>query len=191
MELPDGPFTLECWFNARAFSPRTGLLTKTESSEYGIFVGNGIPQFFVFLGNRYVEVVASEHVLEPGKWYHVAGVFDGRESRLYLNGKLVASTTRSGKRRTNDLPLMVGADVNGQGRGVAHFDGLIDAVRLSTVARYDGDRFRPTRRHRVDDDTLLLLDMDEIYGPWTYDRSGRAAHPLVKGAPTLVEPGSD
>jgi hypothetical protein len=187
VQLPDGPFTVECWFNARSFGPSTGLLAKTESSEYGLFVGNGIPQFFVFLGDRYVELAADDQVLQPGQWYHLAGVFDGREVRLYLDGKLVASEPRSGTRRTNGLPLMVGAEVNGRGQAVAHFDGLLDTVRLSSVARYDGQRFAPTRRHQPDDDTLLLLDMDQLQGPWVYDGSGRAAHPLVGGDPAIIE----
>jgi hypothetical protein len=43
--LPQGPFTLECWLRAKQFGKRVGLLAKTESSEYGIFVSglaNGI-----------------------------------------------------------------------------------------------------------------------------------------------------
>ncbi|MEO1993213.1 MAG: metallophosphoesterase, partial [Pirellulales bacterium] len=41
VSVPQGPFTLECWFKARQFADRVGLLAKTEQSEYGIFASKG------------------------------------------------------------------------------------------------------------------------------------------------------
>jgi hypothetical protein len=53
--LPDGPLTLECWFRADGYGERVGLLSKMQSSDYGIFVSEGRPSFSVFLGAGYVE----------------------------------------------------------------------------------------------------------------------------------------
>ncbi|MCL4742520.1 MAG: metallophosphoesterase [Phycisphaerales bacterium] len=186
LRLPDGPLTLECWMRARSFGERTGLVCKTETSDYGIFVSRGRPEFFVYLGDRYAEVGPGSPMLEVERWHHVAGVYDGREARLYVDGTLVASIERAGRRRTNRLPLMIGADVDGRGAAVSHFDGLIDGVRLSRVARYSGDRFTPERRHAPDGDTLLLLNMDGRVGPWMYDESPNRAHATVRGTVELV-----
>jgi hypothetical protein len=185
--LPDGPLTLECWLNADAFAQRTGLVAKTENSEYAIFVNAGVPSFSIFLGDRYVEARSAEPALEPGRWHHVAGVFDGGEVRLYVDGRVADRTPGSGARRTNTLPLIVGADVNARGDAVSHFDGQIDEVRLSGVARYEGDGFTPRRRARPDEHTLLLLHMDGAVGPWLHDASGRGAHGVAGSGVAIVE----
>ncbi|UCD74002.1 MAG: metallophosphoesterase [Phycisphaerales bacterium] len=186
LEVPDGPLTLECWFNADSYADRTGLVTKTENSEFGLFVNKAEPLFYIFIGDRYVEARAGKSILDTGRWHHIAGVFDGRETRLYVDGDLIATVERAGRRRTNRLPLLVGADVDGAGRGVSFFDGRIDAVRLSTVARYSGEHFAPRRRHESDDHTVLLLNMDGALGPWVFDESESMAHPIAaSGVPTV------
>jgi len=186
IDLPDGPLTLECWFNADSFGDRTGLVAKTENSDYGFFVSEGNPGFYVHIGGSYLHLEAGEGTLETGRWYHIAGVYDGSEARLYLDGALLARETRSGSRRTNRYPLIVGGDVSGRGELMSPFEGMIDAVRLSSTARYTGGTFSPDRRPASDGDTVLLLNMDGFVGPWTYDESPSQAHPLVEGEPALV-----
>ncbi|MDX2130664.1 MAG: LamG-like jellyroll fold domain-containing protein [Planctomycetota bacterium] len=158
--LPDGPLTLEAWFNADEYGRRTGLVCKTESSDYGIFVNNARPEFSVFLGNRYVSVTAPEAVLRTGVWHHIAGVYDGKEVRMYVDGVLVASKEGTGKRKTNKLPLILGADVGGDSTPNSFFKGHIDAVRLSSSAVYSGQKFQPARRLTPTDSTVLLTNMD-------------------------------
>ena len=69
---------------------------------------------------------------------------------------------------------------------MSFFDGCIDGVRLSTVARYEGKSFRPVRRHSPDEHTVLLLNMDGATGPWVYDESKSRAHPsAVSGLPRI------
>jgi hypothetical protein len=140
----------------------------------------------VFVGNRYLVVKTDEPMLTTGQWHHIAGVYDGKQGRLYVDGRLVAKGDRAGKRRTNALPLLVGADVTGQGTGTSFFDGLIDSVRLSKVARYEGEAFTPARSYEADGDTLLLLEMDQPAGRWIYDWSAAAAHSMLRGEPRVV-----
>ena len=80
IEFPEGPFTLETWFRPTKNSKRTGLLCKTESSAYGFFLSNGVPDFHVHLDGRYTIATNPSVVVEPGEWHHLAGVFDGRAS---------------------------------------------------------------------------------------------------------------
>lgn len=178
-ELHDGPMTLECRFNARRYSERMGLLCKTEGSEYGFFVGNARPAFYLHLNGRYVELVG-EDPLETDRWYHIAGVYDGEWVTLYVDGREVASVARSGHRLPNGLPLLIGADVNGSGQAVSHFDGLIDGVRLSSTARYDG-AFEPADRFEPDASTMLLFEMDAEIAVWLFDESMHRAHAVMEG----------
>lgn len=187
IDVPDGPFTLECWFNADEYGKRTGLLTKTQSCEYGFFVSRGRPHFSVHLDGKYYTAEVSDFMLKRHHWHHIAGVFDGQEIRLYVDGVLIAATEASGKRTRTNLPLLVGADVKGDGSAMSHFDGKIDAVRLSTVARYtDEGPFTPQRRMRADEHTRLLLNMDGTVGMWCYDESSRGAHAKIHGQPEIV-----
>jgi len=100
-------------------------------------------------------------------------VFDGSEVRLYVDGVLVASTPGSGTRTKRNLPLMVGADVDGEGRANSHFAGQIDELHLSLGARYEGERFTPERHPTGDERSILLLHMNAAQGPWVYDSSPR------------------
>ncbi len=181
LALPDGPLTLECWFKGEDFTGRRGMVTKTESSEFGIFCSDGALDFSVFLGDAYVTARSDAAVLEPGVWHHVAGVFDGKEVRLYLDGRQVAATKGAGRRRENELPLLIGADVDRQGRPTSHFSGRLDDVRLSKVARYTGATFTPPKRHAPDADAVLLVACDRMLGPWAVDRSPTRSHPTRVG----------
>lgn len=183
--LPDGPMTLECWFTANAYNGRTGLVAKTESSEYGLFVTDAKPAFSVHLGGKFAEARLNESILKPGQRYHLAGVFDGSTVTLYLDGKQVASVERQGERRTNALPLMIGADVNDYARPDSPFDGTIHAVRLSSQALYTGDNFTPSDDWNPEPSTVLLFDMDRQLGAWIIDESASGAHAKMVGKAKL------
>ncbi len=188
LALPDGPLTLEAWFRARSFDKRTGLACKTESSDYGLFVSEGHPTFSLHLGGKYATAERKDVSITAGAWHHLAGVFDGSELRLYLDGAQIDSTKASGKRDTNALPLVIGGDVTKEGGSASLFDGELDEVRLSKSARYSGKSFTPARRLASDADTLLWLPMDGALGPWIPDHSGHGACATRAGAPRLVEP---
>ncbi|MEL6797151.1 MAG: LamG-like jellyroll fold domain-containing protein [Planctomycetota bacterium] len=164
--IDDGPFTLEAWFRADTLDGRTGLVAKTEGSEYGIFVSNGEPHFAVHLDGSYKTAEPDEFRLSVDTWHHIAGVFDGSEVRVYVDGVLRDRSPASGARTLNTLPLMIGADVDRRGNARSNFHGDIAEVRLSTTARYTGERFVPQRQLGVDSETAVMYDMDRAVGPW-------------------------
>ncbi|MDZ4773272.1 MAG: LamG-like jellyroll fold domain-containing protein [Planctomycetota bacterium] len=182
----DGPLTVEGWFNARSFKKRVGFLNKTENAEFGMFLSDGVPGFTIHLDGKYVNVSREKTSVSANAWHHVAGVFDGAEVRLYVDGELVASKAGKGKRKLNDLPLMIGADVTKEATPESFFDGRIDEIRISKSARYT-ENFTPQRRFDPDGDALLLLHMDAEVGPWAYDGSGRGHHVTRIGQPVLVD----
>lgn len=178
LPVPDGPLTVEGWLRARSFGKRVGLLAKTNACEYGIFVSNARPGFSVHLDGAYVNARTDEPMLRTDVWHHVAGVFDGQEVRLYVDGRLVAANPGSGKRTFRpDIPFLIGADPTHSGRGMSFFDGAIDEVRISKVARYSGESFEPERRFKPDADTVFLAHADRSLGPWIFSATGDNGRP--------------
>lgn len=174
--------TLECRFKADTFSDRMGLVTKTESSGYGLFVSDGRPQFSILVGNEYLNAVASSPVLKTNTWHHLAGVYDGKQARLYLDGKLIGSADRAGQLKDNRLPLIIGGDVDNRGRAVSHFAGLIDSVRLTPRSLYKGETSNVLE---FVDDAVIDFDLDEHIGPWHPDSSPSKAHATSTGNVTI------
>ena len=115
-DLPDGPFTLEAWFNGDSFGDRVGLVNRTEGSEFGFFLSKGKPSFYVHLDGTYAFAESAKSILQTKTWHHLAGVYDGSELRLYLDGSLIARDNAGKTRTRNALPLLIGADVDGNGR---------------------------------------------------------------------------
>ncbi len=188
-ELPDGPMTLECWFNADNYDGRTGLVAKTENSEFGFFVSDGNAEFVIHLDGRYATAAAQTGTIRTGVWHHMAGVYDGSTVRLYIDGELAGTVNGAGNRTRNTLPMIIGGDVNGGGNAVSLFEGQIDSVRLSSSARYTGNSFAPERSWASDESTVLLYDMDQDFGPWIIEESATGAHAKRYGKADLVEAG--
>jgi hypothetical protein len=166
-QLPQGPFTVEAWVNSSSNDGSQGVVAKTQSSEYAIFVHNGKPSFDVHLDGRYVTAKATES-LPLNSWKHLAGVFDGNEVRLYIDGELIKTTKGSGKRTINQLPIYIGADPGRKGESTRPFIGQVDEIRLSKIARYDKS-FRPDKRFQPDNETIFLFHLDRQIGPFVFD----------------------
>ncbi|RCS40389.1 hypothetical protein DTL42_23695 [Bremerella cremea] len=188
LKLPEGPFTIEGWFNANSYAERVGLIAKTQGSEFSIFLNDGKPSASVHLGGKYRSVHSSEDV-PTGKWTHVAFVRDDAQLSLFVDGKLADQTELdpSWKRKTNDLPLFIGADPDGSAQPMSFFDGQVDEVRISSKPLYKKP-FTPERRLKATDDTVLLLNFDQAIGPYHLDRGPHKASVQVHGTPQLTAP---
>ncbi|WP_145288537.1 LamG-like jellyroll fold domain-containing protein [Pirellulimonas nuda] len=187
VRLPDGPMTLEAWLKPNELSNFRGVIAKTQGSEFAIFSDEGAPKFDIHLNGKYVSAVSNQK-LSTKKWSHVAGVFDGKQVAIYVDGKLIDSKPASGSRKTNKLPLVIGADPDGSGQPSRPFSGMVDEVRLSSKAVYDGE-FAPQRRLAPEESTVLLLHLDKRVGPFTLDHSASAAKGLMGAASQLVPVG--
>lgn len=190
--LPDGPFTLEAWVRPAERETSGDVVSKAEQSEFALNLAANVPGFHAHLGGKYESAIATAP-LPAGEWAHLAGVYDGKELALYVNGKRVASRAVSGKRATNALPLYLGANPNARSQPVQFLKGAIDEVRLSRVARYAAD-FTPAKRFERDPDTVYLFHCDRLAGPFLPSDS-EAMEPSAsvygsfagEGAPRLTE----
>jgi len=100
-----------------------------------------------------IGMVNSSSVVEPGKWTHIAGVFTESETRLYHDGKLVASD--KGAPTTPDARFVVGCV--GEKNAMDFFKGEIRSVRISSGETYS-DEFEP--KEYLGRDTFTLIDLD-------------------------------
>ena len=87
------------------------------------------PNFLVNTENGALSIAAHK-VLSPG-WHHLAGVYDGKSIRLYIDGALAGEREGAGRLVTNPVDIEIGRIQ----QGAARFPGVISEVRVSDVAR--------------------------------------------------------
>lgn len=177
-------FTVEAWVRGGPPEGRQGLITKTESSGYGIFwadasAGAGVPTGYVHAGGRYL-VLPAKDIWTWDRWTHVALAFDGRTARFFVGGELQSEEAADGPLDENDLPLFLGADTDAGGRPLSFFGGELDEVRISSVARYEAS-FQPGRDLASDAETLALYRFERSHGIVGADESGNGRHAWLLG----------
>jgi Concanavalin A-like lectin/glucanases superfamily/Pro-kumamolisin, activation domain len=139
---PSGPFTVEYWAKPNQtptdfFCP----VSSIDDSENGnaarfgwVFYEATGNQWVFRLGNSsgYVAVLAGGTV-ETNVWQHVAGVYDGTNASLYVNGALAAGPTSAAGFSPN-ANLAVTLRIGATSFGNRTFDGAVDEVAVYTNA---------------------------------------------------------
>ncbi len=111
--------------------------------------------------------------LSTENWTHVAGVYDGAQLRLYVDGKLQMSEPIAGVHKPSRLPFVVGADPMavtplGEVSVNNHFRGIIKSVRISSAAIYTNDFDPPSQLDAARETTVLVLSFNR--GEHSYAR---------------------
>jgi len=117
------------------------------------------------------ECTSPDGVVSEGQWMHVAGVYDGSEMRLYLDGRLSASVPySSGIADVSSVICFGGKSWDGLGR--YRFNGIIDDARIWNIAR--------TRREiRSTMNSELCGDEPGLIGYWNFiEETGDIAYDL-------------
>jgi hypothetical protein len=94
---------------------------------YGLhLLSNGQPRFWLRLGTASRNVPGTVGMIQSQGWYHVAGVYNGSQMVLYVNGQPVATANYTGNVTGYNTVLRLG--ING---GLTEpMDGKIDDVRI-------------------------------------------------------------
>ena len=141
--------TVTCWVKTeRAGQSQAWIVNRVlgggESTGFRLGVMNGRPCFNVPL-TAWSHTVASSKALPTGRWVHLAGTFDGQSLRVYMGGELCGTLERPGRVNANAFPLCLGAYTPDH---PAHFEGLLDEVRLYSRALAPGEiRAQAGKRH--------------------------------------------
>ncbi|MXY99486.1 LamG domain-containing protein [Candidatus Poribacteria bacterium] len=132
--------------------------------------------------------------LSVNQWHHIAFQAEGVESMLIVNdvvrisgGRTILAADLSHAKHPRDFTIggfgeKIASDWHG-GHFWGHFEGYIDEVRISTVARYNiGKRgFTPRTKFENDAETVALWHFDEPSGTREFsDTSGNAYHLMGK-----------
>ena len=140
--LPKDAMTVSAWVTIEERKPWGGIIGTFQDNglaEKGWVLGYNDGNFYIGLatkgaddGDGMMTYLAGQTKYELKRWYHVAAVYDGQELKLYVNGKLDATTKeQSGSiLYPESAPVVIGAyrDVNennlhrGQIREVSIYD---------------------------------------------------------------------
>ena len=134
--------TLMAWVNPDAYGSDPRIIsraTTTATSDlfWTLLVqggGGNLPEFRVFAGGSGTLFIGSTS-LTPfiGTWFHLAGVYDGVDLKIYLNGvQDGGSTAKAGAIRTGGAPTWIGA--NPLTASDRPWDGEIEDARIYSRA---------------------------------------------------------
>ncbi|KPV63678.1 MAG: hypothetical protein AOA66_0700 [Candidatus Bathyarchaeota archaeon BA2] len=122
------------WFKANSLPsdyPRIiSKETKTTADPYSLLISNKSPHrnkvAICIKSDGQEEYVYSRTKITLGKWYHVAGTFDGKIMNIYMNGQFEKS-----KRHSYTIPSLTTSVLIGNNpKNNRQFDGIIDEVRI-------------------------------------------------------------
>jgi hypothetical protein len=89
-------FTIECWFAGSTVSGENPVIIGTAGDDFG---SDYLGDIVIYDDSIAVEAqslrTGTNLSLLDGQWHHVAGVWDGSDVRLYLDGQVVASDARA------------------------------------------------------------------------------------------------
>ncbi len=126
-------------------------------------------------------LLAARMPTKPGTKVHVAGVFQGGDLRLFVDGELAAvDKVEFALTETKGGLFIGGADLD-QLPDQRFFHGLIHAVRISRGVRYMTG-FSPPARLTADAQTLALFPFREGRGTQTHSSVGSWTGELVDAA---------
>ena len=154
IDLSSGDFTVDMWIRPTSVTGYKGLWQSGSSSLLRAYlIGDKVrlsvgPSTIIFTSTT--GVVAND-------WTMISIERDGNNHRLYINGTL--EETGSSANRPDNGVFSVGKNDFGD------FNGYIDELRLSSVARYEGTSFtEPSANYAVDGSTTALLHFDGTNG---------------------------
>ena len=121
--------TVEAWIKTDEFDRAwQAIVTKGDNSWRLHRNGNSNNINFVAGGTN----VSGTTAVNDGEWHHLAGVHNGNNLYLYIDGNLDASSGSAGTTPNGSYNVMIGENAQATGR---YFIGEIDEVRIWSTAR--------------------------------------------------------
>jgi hypothetical protein len=161
-----GALTLEAWFKPSALPAGYGIVLNIGdvglSNKAALIYSHG-SSFGAGGTGAAIEIASA---LSTGNWYHAALTYNGAQQRAFLNG---AEITGSPTAQTFNLVRLANHEGIGHDGYGDYFSGVIDEVRISTVAR-SGDWILTEYRNQSAPATYLSL------GPGITASQGQVRH---------------
>ncbi|WP_333691936.1 LamG domain-containing protein, partial [Chloroflexus sp.] len=169
---PDG------WYTGNIIIDRD-VFGAGDYGDYGIAICNRRLVVGISIGND-DRLLTGSAIVTDSMWHHIAVTrSDSGQIRLFVDGQLDGSLNgpigridyrinRPTTYPNSDPYLVLGAEKYDY-PGSRYYNGWLDDLRLSRVARYTNTFPRPTTPHAVDDDTVALYRFDEGSGTFIGD----------------------
>lgn len=162
-------WTIEAWVKQRANSGQRVIVSELDPNlgfaNFELGLEGGRPYVFAPDGQEFKKVQSPDAITQD-EWHHLAGIYDGDNLRLAVDGVLDPQIVHTKYAQIATQPLQVGSRL----ASGFFFDGEIFEVRVSTMPRYAAD-FTPAVGFAPDDQTLLLWRLDEGAGTVAEDSS--------------------
>jgi YD repeat-containing protein len=147
-----GPITVEAWIKVNAIDgsyhdivSRMNRNNTASGGGYSLTVTNlGKLRLDLFQSNSSWSSLIGATAMSANTWHHVAGVFDGSQMRIYLNGVLDGSLNTTMGQASGSGPLRIGRAGHEPNAPPLYlpsyiFSGRIDDVRVSAAALYSSN----------------------------------------------------
>jgi len=181
LNITGSAITLEAW--VKMPTTNTGnyqsILDKapwsnTEGGYDLCITDQGKARIDVYYGAYYVGLIGNT-VLSANAWHHVAGVYNGSQLQIYVDGNLDGSYNTSVSITPTSYSLMIGRVHNLYNQQLFH--GLIDEIRVSNAVLYTGS-FTPLANLRAASSTVALWKFN---GQTANDSSGNGNSGTLSG----------
>jgi len=187
-----GNITVEAWVRLDGTQPGFSTIIAKGDWGYQIRMSLQVPGAIEFITGtpggpvRGVPAISTTHP-DVGTWYHVAGVVDGNQQFLYINGQLESTVARNSTSiESAPFELWIGGNAEMPGRD---FNGAIADVRVWSVAR-SGSEIAASLNERLAGTEPGLQGnwlLDSGQGGFGADHSARGNNGQVVGNPTSTE----
>ncbi|MBN2281939.1 MAG: choice-of-anchor D domain-containing protein [Candidatus Marinimicrobia bacterium] len=176
VQITGSALSVESWIYLDNFEPNYWdgtIIDKWDATENGYGIrcgGNGILSFNIGNGADWYEILSSSNALALNTWTHVAGVYDGTNQNLYINGELVNSTNIGPITITNAAAINLRFGI-GDLYPTRILDGKIDEVRIWNDARTQTEIQENMMKTLVGDEAGLAAyyRFDQMDGTTVYD----------------------
>jgi hypothetical protein len=160
-----GALTVEFWLRPAENNGDAVVVAQTDDfTGFSIEVNNGFLTVWLVTDQGWRSVEYTGTALQAGQWYHVGFTYASGSARAFVNGAISNSTTVG--TLTQGPNLRVGGFP-----GYGFFNGTIDELRFSNIARYNGTYSVPSAPFVADGNTTLLWSFDEGSGQTVADES--------------------
>jgi len=167
------PFTIEGWFYPTGVNGTIINKQENTTNEFAFTLAYNSSSQFVFSVSK--QNVSGNSITSTSysinQWYHVAGVSDGTNLYLYVNGILQGSTAMSFSSATTSVAtLYMGETYN----STSFFNGSLDEIRISNIDRTQEEITMDAQRRPYGIYTSPVIDLTKAsaWNSLTWTTSG-------------------
>lgn len=148
-------FTLAAWVKLDDLPSRVMRFISLKNQKAQLKYDNGDLLFRIHIGGS-TQAIRVTNPMQTGRWYHLAGTFDGSEMRLYVDGQNVGSLSASGNVHHGD-GVQLSYDTAAQS-----LDGALDEVAIFDHALSVGE-INALRHARYNPSDLIVKPDDNLH----------------------------